>query len=220
MHEIQRKILNLVQEKNLGQYTLREIGELVGEKDTPQKIKHHLNQLEKKGLLRIDKKNRLIEKTIGKDIKGFLKSAQLFVIPILGSANAGPATFLAEENIEGFLRVSSTLLGRKNSNNLFALRVDGPSMNRAEIDGKKIEDGDYIIIDENDKNIKDGEIVLSVIENSANIKKFYRDKQNNQIVLLSESTQNFSPIYIHEKDDYMVNGKVIQVIKKPRRSDG
>jgi len=88
-------------------------------------------------------------------------------------------------------------------------------MNRAEIDGKKIDDGDYVIIDSQNCEAKDGEVVLSVIDGMANIKKFSVDEENNQIVLVSESTQNFPPIYIHQDDDYMINGKVIQVIKKP-----
>src|ERR1700679_3939988 len=46
MHPLQEKILALIDSHNLGQMTLREIGELVGER-FPQKIKHHLVQLEK-----------------------------------------------------------------------------------------------------------------------------------------------------------------------------
>ena len=52
MHYIQESILKLVDEHNLGVMTLREIGELIGEK-YPQKIKHHLDQLEKKQLIYI-----------------------------------------------------------------------------------------------------------------------------------------------------------------------
>jgi len=48
MHEIQQQLLSLAREKNLGQYTLREIGSFIGER-SPQKVKHHLQQLEKKG---------------------------------------------------------------------------------------------------------------------------------------------------------------------------
>ena len=52
MHKIQQNILKLSGEKNLGAMTLREIGEQIGEK-YPQKIKHHLTQLEKKGFLKM-----------------------------------------------------------------------------------------------------------------------------------------------------------------------
>jgi len=215
MHKIQEKLLRLAQEKNLGQMTLREMGALIGER-SPQKIKHHLGQLEKRGLIRIDKIKGVIEKTEQGWVKGLLRRARLLAIPILGSANAGPAQLLAEPNIEGYLRISSTLINLYANHKLFALKVSGPSMNRAEIREKKIEDGDYVIIDNEDRDPKEGDIVLSVIDGMANIKRYHWDKENEQIVLTSESTQDFPPIHIHESDDFMINGKVVQVIKKPK----
>ena len=53
MHKIQRSILNLAEKENIGTMTLRAIGQAIGEGDAPQKIKHHLTQLESKGLLKI-----------------------------------------------------------------------------------------------------------------------------------------------------------------------
>jgi len=213
MHVLQQKLLRLAREKNLGQYTLREIGAMVDE-HSPQKIKHHLNQLEKRGLIRVDRIKGVIEGTQQRSVNGLLKSAKLIAIPILGAANAGPANLLAESNIEGYLRISSTFIGRRMSHRLFALKVDGPSMNRAELDGKKIEDGDYVIVDSQDRSPKEGDIVLSIIDGMANIKRFHWDKKNRQIALVSNSTHDLPPIYIHESDDFIINGKVVQVIKK------
>jgi repressor LexA len=215
MHLLQQKILKLAHEFNLGQHTLRQIGEMVGEV-SPQKIKHHLQQLEKRGLIRIDKIKGIIEKSAQGSVSGLLTSARLLSIPILGSANAGPALLLAEQNIEGYLRISSTFIGTRARHHLFALKVDGPSMNRAVIDDKKIENGDYVIVDADARSPKDGQIVLSVIDGMANIKRFRRDSKHKQIVLMSDSTQNFPPVYIHESDDFAINGTVIQVGKKPR----
>jgi SOS regulatory protein LexA len=214
MHELQKKLLRLAQEENLGKYTLRAIGSKVGEK-SPQKIKHHLGQLEKRGLIRVDRGNSLIEKAQQGQLSSLLKGAQLLSIPILGAANAGPANRLAEAHIEGYLRISSTFLGNSSKRKLFALKVDGPSMNRAEVDGKRIEDGDYVIIDSEARSPRDGDVVLSIIEGMANIKRYRRDKTNKQVVLVSESTHRFPPIYIHEDDEFMINGRVVQVIKKP-----
>jgi repressor LexA len=217
MHRLQEKLLRIVQDKNLGQYTLRKIGELVGER-SPQVVKHHLNQLEKKGLIRIDRARGLIEKGGQKMMSGLLKKARLLAIPVLGSANAGPSRLFAEQNVEGYLRVSSTLIPVPATRKLFALKVDGPSMNRALVEGKQIDDGDFVIVDTTAREPKDGDIVLSVIDGMANIKKFYRDKENEQIVLMSESTHSFPPIHIHEDDDFLLNGKVVQVVKKPKNS--
>lgn len=216
MHKIQQELLRVAAEKNLGQYTLREIGSFIGE-TSPQKVKHHLQELEKKGLVKIDKVKGLIRKT-AQEWQTAGSHAKLLSIPILGAVNAGPATIFAETNIEGFLKVSSTLLApaARNEHRLFALKVVGPSMNRAKIDGRKIEDGDYVIVDVDDKNVKNGDIVLSIVDGMANIKRFHLDKLNRQVILVSESTKEFPPIFIHEDDNFMVNGKVVQVIKKPR----
>ena len=192
MHEIQKKLFKLAQEKNLAQYTLREIAEMIGE-TSPQKIKHHLQQLEKRGLILVDKVKGIIEKTGTSWVGEHGTRTKLAAIPILGTANAGPARAIAEQNIEGFLRISDSLLRHRGSRRLFALKVDGPSMNRVEIDGKRIEDGDYAIIDYEYKNPKNGDIILSIIDGAANIKKFYRD-EDGTIVLTSDSPHDFPPI--------------------------
>jgi repressor LexA len=216
MHEIQRKLLSLAESVNLAELTLREIGAKIGE-TSPQKVKHHLQQLEKRGLIRIDKVKGIIEKASAGFVSGLGGAMRLFAIPILGAANAGPAVDISDQRIEGYLRVSSTMLSSKRkADHLFALKVDGPSMNRVVIDGKRIEDGDYVIIDSSVLNPKNGDVVLSIIDGMANIKRFYRDETNKQVVLVSDSTQSFPPIYIHANDNYRVNGKVVQVIKKPK----
>ena len=209
MHPLQEKILALVGTKNLGQMTLREIGELVGER-YPQKIKHHLIQLEKRGLIKTDKYKGSIEKSI----PGLIKNTKLISVPIVGAANCGPAEIFADANIQGYLKMSSSLLLKRA--NIFAIKASGLSMNNTEIDGKKIEDGDYLIVDGSYRDPKNGDIIVSIIDGMANIKKYIWDKENNQIVLMSDSTKDFPPIYIHADDDFSVNGKVIQVIKKPK----
>lgn len=211
MHSIQEKIVQLLQEKNLSGKTLREIGDLVGEK-FPQKIKHHLDQLVKRGLIKIDKTT----KTISRAAAGAIKNTQLISIPIVGSANCGPATIFANENIEGYLRISKSIL--RKFKNIFAIRAQGISMNRATVNGMTIEDGDYLLVDSEQTDPRNGDIVLSVIDDMANIKKYVWDEANNQIVLVSQSTKDIPPIYIHEDDSFMINGKVIQVIKKPKFS--
>jgi len=223
MHDIQQKLLALIKEKNLGTMTLREIAALIGE-SSPQKIKHHLQQLEKRGFITIDKKKGIIEKAAGTYASGALDGARLLRIPILGAANAGPAQMFAESNIEGYLRTSTSLLDRRYArmadaptHRLFAIRVSGPSMNQAEVNGRRIEDGDYVIIDSEDRSAHNGDIVLSLIDGMANIKKYYIDRENNQILLMSESTHDIPAIHIHESDDFSINGKIIGVIKTPRR---
>ena len=89
-------------------------------------------------------------------------------------------------------------------------------MNRAIIDGKNIEDGDFIIVDSHDKSARTGDVVLAIIDGKATIKRFIEDKLNNQIVLKADSAFDYEPIYLHPDDDFSINGKIINVIKKPR----
>ena len=210
MHVIQEKLLEQIdKDPNIGKLTLRDIGKKIGDRSA-QKIKHHLTQLEKYGLISIDRKSGVIQRTKGGKIK---ESSSLVAIPILGYANCGQASVIAEERPEGYLRVSSRLLPK--TKKIFALRAVGNSLNRAKIgkDEKNLEDGDFAVIDYETTNPKNGDYVLSVIGGLANLKKFKLDKDNEQIILSSESTHNYSPIFIHPDDDYLIGGRIISVLK-------
>jgi len=145
-------------------------------------------------------------------LSGTLSGFEFISVPLVGSANCGPATLLAEENIEGYLTVKRDLVPRKSG--IFALRASGNSLNRAKIKGKNVENGDMVLIDSEDRNIRDGDYVLSIIGGMANLKKYKFDRKNNQIMLLSESTETFKPIIIMPGDDFAINGKVVGVIKR------
>ncbi len=216
LHPIQEKLLRLAKNRNISNLSLREIGELVGDRSA-QKIKHHLQQLEKKGLLRIDRVRGTIEKPKDGWIDGFLEHGKrLLQIPIVGVANCGPAEVLAEENVAGYLRVSNSLVHRASNKGLFAVRADGFSMNQAKVHGETIDNGDYLIVDGGDCVPAEGDVILSVIDGAANVKRFHKDAAHNQVVLTSDSTEDFAPIYVGADDDFFVNGKVIEVIKRPR----
>src|SRR3989338_2442585 len=207
MHQIQQKILTFVDKINLKRDGLRQIGRLVGEPH-PFKISYHLNKLEEKGLIKIDRKSGEI-KRIGnnKQEKG------LFVaIPVLGSANCGDANIFADENLEGYIKVSKNILKVKEG--LLAIKASGNSMNRADVAGQNIEDGDYVIVDSK-LQPKQNDYVLAIIDNCANIKRLFVNSKNKVISLISESTENHPSIFIHEKDKFLINGVVNNVIKKP-----
>lgn len=212
MHPIQEKILKLAQKIDLDPTKLSLTGRLVGESH-PQKVKYHIEKLIQDGFLSIDEtSNRL---RVLKPIKDFI--GNIFKLPIVGCANCGPATLLAHENITGFLHLSKNIVGRSSPEGLFAVKAEGNSLDQAtNIPGGPVTDGDYIIVDGNNRNPQNGEYVLSVIGDAANVKRFYQDRENQTIRLVSESSQNIPPILIHESDmdDYMVNGVVIKVINK------
>lgn len=220
MHPIQEELLKLSRKENLAKLSLREMAKHIGMPgESPQKIKHHLLQLQKKGFLTINRVKGMMGRTSSTPgwAKGLLgKASHLFSIPIIGTANCGPAMIFAEKNFQGFLRISSKLIKRSRPDGLYAIKADGSSMNRAEIDGKCIENGDYVVIDSNYKDVRNRDVVLVIIDNTATIKRFIDDRENGQIVLRADSSFDYEPIYLHADDDFTINGKVIQVIKKPK----
>ncbi len=215
MHQTQQKLLDLIGRQDLGKMSLRQIAKLVGVENKPQIVKHHLLQLEKAGLIQLNLESGIIRLTS----RGFNPSpvkSIFYSIPIVGAANCGPANIFAEERVEGYLKVSSKMLPRRR-NDLYVLIADGPSMNRAEVvDGKTIDSGDFVIVDRSYNTPKDGDIVVAVIDGMATIKRYREDKDHDQIILEAESTEKFLPVFIHEGDDFVISGKVINVIKNPK----
>lgn len=211
MHHIQKEILILANSEDLGKMTLREIAIKIGQGPQPQRIKHHLEQLKKKGLLKEDEGGKSIKVVSIND----LPTNGFYSIPLLGEANCGEAVRYAEAIPEGYLRISKSFLKRQDAKGIFAVRAIGNSMNRA---SPPIEDGDYVLIDSLNQSPQNGSYILSVIDGCANIKKYIKDTANNQIVLISESSSDVPPIFIDpiDTESYIINGIVIQVIKKPK----
>lgn len=177
-------------------------------------IYQHVSALEKKGFVRRTKnKKRDLEVTEKPVPKNAVKSPafEAFTIPILGAATAGSAVNFAEEHVEGYLKVSRKILKPKKG--LFAIRIQGNSMNRASKKGSLLTNGNFAVIDPDNTNPDNNTYVLSVIDGLANIKKFQRDAHG--IRLVSESTEDIhKPIHVSSSDNYMVNGEVVAVIEK------
>lgn len=204
MNTNQKKILDLAQIKDISSMSLRQIAKEAGlnangKEVSPQTVRYHLDKLISKGL--IHKKNE-------KDNN----SQSLFRLPILATANCGPATQIAIEDIEGYLKISPKFIGRSNPKNLIVVRAVGSSLSRANINGKSIDDGDFVIVDCANKSPRNGEYVLSVIDEVANMKRFF--KEGNEIRLVSESSIDIPPIIIHQDDNYAINGVILMVVKK------
>lgn len=175
---------------------------------------YYLSKLEKEGYL-----ERMANQPRGTALQTFdfsmppptsLSTVEFTSIPLVGAANCGPAELLAEENIEAYIRVDKKSLPRKSG--IFALRASGNSMNRAKIKGMNIENGDIVLIDSEDRVAQNGDYVLSIIDGKANLKKFKIEK--GQVMLVSESTENFKPILIMSGDDWLINGKIVSIVKK------
>ncbi len=206
MHQVQQKLLDIARLENIESMRRVDLVEMVN-CEYPSQITHHLNQLVKRGdLVRKD----------GRLVPALRTNAGLLLIPVMGEADCGEATKYADGRIVDNLAVSPSVLKANLSERLYALVARGDSMNRAEVEGKTIENGDYIVIEKRDDYVpKDGDIVVSIIAGLANVKRLRRDNARQRILLLSESHRqgDYAPIVISNRDDFAVEGRVVDVIK-------
>lgn len=209
MHEIQKKLIALARISDLSKLSYRQIGKRISV-EHPNAVKHHMEQLFKKGIL--------VKNSLGQTITtgDELESQNMLNIPLMGRANCGIATEYADGSIKGYLKVSPSTVKTKKLDKTFALQAAGNSMNRASIGGKSIEDGDYLLVRQARwGEIAEGDYAVSIIEGMANVKKIRIDRDNHRIILESESAEPQAPIIVAAEDLewYQLNGKVIEVIK-------
>ena len=184
--------------------SVREIGAAVG-LASPSTVHMHLKVLEEHGLIKRDsKKPRTIEvMDKGEDPDQPLASVTQDVdrdvmrLPLVGRVAAG-TPILAEQNIEDTLSLPTSIVGDASS---FILRVRGESMIKA-----GIFDGDYIVVKEQ-HDAHDGEIVVALIDDSATVKTFYRERDR---IRLQPENDSMEPIYV---DDPVILGRVTALIR-------
>lgn len=174
---------------------VREICEAVKLKSTSS-VHSHLETLEKNGYIRRDPtKPRAIE--IVDD--GFnLARREIVNIPIVGTVTAGQP-ILAVENIEGYFPLLAEDLP---NNEMFMLNVRGESMiNRG------IYDGDKVLVEKR-PTAANGDMVVALIEDSATVKTFYKEKGHYR---LQPENDTMEPIIV---DEVQILGKVIGLFRQ------
>ena len=164
-------------------------------------ISYYLNYIEEEGKIRRGAyKNRAIEILTPNepDIQQSIEIVRSYSpIPVLGRITAGQP-ILATENCEDVYYMPSNLF---RGDNLFILNVSGDSMINA-----GIQDGDMVVIRKQD-TAENGEIVAALIDDSATIKRFY--KENGRFRLQPENP-TMEPMYF---DEVSIIGKVIGLIR-------
>jgi len=155
-----------------------------------------LNALETEGFIKTSGKARGIEIL---DALGESLTKGLIRVPVLGNIQAG-SPHLAEEHIEEWINLPQNLV--KNRRDVFLLRVRGDSMINA-----GIYEGDLVIVRPT-KDVKNNDIVVALLHDEATVKRFIQIK--NRAYLKAEN-----PDYknIYPKEDWMVQGKVVGVIR-------
>jgi repressor LexA len=129
-------------------------------------------------------------------------------IPLVGQAPAGPF-MVAEESREGWLRLPQELL-KPPSGNFFLLRVRGSSMDRAVVEGGRIEGGDLVLVRQQ-VAAEAGDIVVALVDGEATIKRLVRGPS--YYLLKPESSNSVhQPILVGE--GFQILGVIIRVIKK------
>ncbi len=183
--------------RHLGKFpSVRELMTVLGYR-SPRSAAVILQKLEKKGFLQRDFRGnlQLVEKA-----EVFKNSVETIDIPIVGSAQCGALAF-AEQNIEGFVRISTNLAPRNKEH--FLLRAEGDSMNEA-----GIFPGDLVLV--RVQNFAgNGDRVVALVDDEATIKEFQR---RGEVVILQPRSNNprHQPIIVSE--NLQIQGVVVTAI--------
>lgn len=193
----QQEILEYIKETILNKGyppAVREICEAVHLKSTSS-VHSHLETLEEKGYIR---KNPAKPRTI-EIIDGCfnLTRREVVNVPLIGTVAAG-VPLLAEENIENYYPIPVELLPNAET---FMLNVKGNSMINA-----GIFDGDQLIV-ERCSTAYDGEIVVALVDDSATVKRFYKE---DGYYRLQPENDEMEPIIV---DHIKIIGKVIGLFR-------
>ena len=166
--------------------SVREICAAVGLK-SPSTVHSHIRILQEEGYLnKGEKSSRSLS----------LKNKPAFQsVPILGTVTAG-LPILAQQEVEGYVPYMGGSSGE-----MFALRVRGDSMVNA-----GILDGDMIFV-RSCSTAENGEIVVALVDNSATVKRFYKEKDH---IRLQPENDSMEPILV---DSCVILGKVFGVFR-------
>ena len=193
----QQEILEYIKESILNKGyppAVREICEAVHLSSTSS-VHSHLETLEKNGYIRRDPtKPRTIEIC---DDSFQMMRREMTSIPVIGRVAAGQP-ILATENIEGYFPLPVEYVPNADT---FILKVKGESMINA-----VIFDGDIIFV-EKTNNVRNGDTVVALIDDSATVKTFYKEAGH---IRLQPENDSMEPIIVENCE---IIGKVFGVFR-------
>lgn len=169
---------------------------------SPRSAQDILEQLHEKGVIR---KRQSGDYQLRVDPNPGTARAQTVDVPLVGSITCG-TPILAEENIEGFIPVSTAIA--KPGSKHYLLHARGDSMDRS-----GIKDGDMVLVRQQSTG-NEGERVVALIDDEATIKEYRR--ANGMVILMPRSTnRKHKPIIL--TDDFQVQGIVVTVLPNLER---
>lgn len=177
--------------------TVRDICKAV-DLNSPSSVQHYLVSLESKGYIKRDpEKPRALEILKTQDDRQAYDKCSIVHVPVIGDIAAG-TPILAVQNIDGYFPLPANEFGGRD---VYMLRVHGHSMVNV-----GILDGDNIIV-ECAETAEDGDIVVALIEDSATVKRFYKE---DGYYRLQPENDEMEPIVI---DHVEIQGKVIGLLR-------
>src|SRR5574344_506322 len=193
----QQEILEYIKESILNKGyppAVREICEAVHLSSTSS-VHSHLETLEKNGYIRRDPTNpRTIELC---DDSLQMMRREMTSIPVIGRV-AAAQPILATEHIEGYFPLPVEYVPNADT---FILKVKGESMIKA-----GIFDGDIIFV-EKTNNVRNGDTVVALIDDSATVKTFYKEAGH---IRLQPENDSMEPIIVENCE---IIGKVFGVFR-------
>jgi repressor LexA len=182
--------------------TIEELRRLLGVGST-RTVLRYLRLLEEQGLIERWTGARGLKLRIGRTV-----GLETQLVPIVGEAPAGQL-MPAEQNILGQVQMPKEFL-KPPTAKFYLLRVRGDSMNRAKVEGQTIDDGDLVLVRQQER-ADGGKIVVALVDGEATIKKLV--KSPGYYVLQPESTNPKNrPIIVAQ--DFQIQGIVCRVFKK------
>jgi repressor LexA len=140
--------------------------------------------------------------------KGSSGGIQTRLVPIVGEAPAGQL-MPAEENILGQVQLPKEFLKPPGAR-FFLLRVRGDSMNRAKVENQTIDDGDLVLVRQQER-ADPGKIIVALLDGEATIKKLVKGPG---YYILQPNSTNPKHRSIIVAQDFRVQGIVTRVFKK------
>lgn len=228
LSERHRKIMEyLTKFQNSNGYSpsIRQIGDSINVKSTSL-VDYYLNQLQQMGY--IDREDRIsrsirvlspigetpsLKEKVSEAVQTVTaKLSDLVSIPLAGRIVASaplpmPTSDLPYFDSESSVDIARSLLPTRETNDLFALEVDGDSMVDA-----MINDGDIVIMKQAN-SANNGEMVAVWLDDKdeTTLKYFYKEPNR---IRLQPANPNMGPIYVDNPKSLRIMGRVVMVIRQ------
>ena len=191
--ELMRSIIDFINDYHLENYTTPTMQEIAD--------KFNLAKSSASRYVAVMRENGMLEHTKGKSGMKTLsmnKFDNVSLAPVVGTVACGKP-LLAEENVETYLPLPTSILGK---GKFFILKAHGDSMKNAGIN-----DGDYVIVRKQD-SAEVGQIVVALIDDEATLKRYYLDNERQQVRLHPENDK-YEDMYF---DNIIIQGVAVKVI--------